>query len=81
MQEFFACSDHNVWNQLLEGRILLGLSTRDEEVIPGFEKNRKVPLDVGIQAVERADLVKKRAADDKDFLWDLIGHREKRLLC
>ena len=80
MEQFLSGGDHDVGDELLERRIFLGLSTRHKEVIAGFEKNRKVPLDLGIQAVERPDLVKKGAADDKDFLWGLFGHREKRLL-
>jgi hypothetical protein len=78
-QDLIAEGEHHVRNNLLEGRVLLGARPGQKEVIFALQERCDVAIDISLQALKGAELIKKSAPDDQDVFFVSL-HRPRMLL-
>lgn len=73
VEDFSLMHEDTIRDELLEGGIVLGLRAGHEEIILALEEGVEVIFGGTVEALESAQLVEKRAADDEDLFF-AFGH-------
>ncbi len=78
MKNAFPVSDHDIWNDLFEIWIGFCLGARLKAVVLLVEDRRQIAVNIGVETLKNAKLLKKRAGKNENiFICD--SHNQLRI--